>query len=67
MEFKKPHEIALELIYRTENRTESSGAPAGAFPRPPSAPGWAGKRPKIAEFRSYLPPPPPQTKNQKND
>ena len=36
--FKKPHGMALELVYRAENRCKSSGAPAGAFPMPPRAP-----------------------------
>jgi hypothetical protein len=33
----KPHGLALELVYRAENRCESHGALAGAFPRPPRA------------------------------
>ena len=32
--FNKPYGIALELVYRAENRCKSSGAPAGAFPKP---------------------------------
>ncbi len=36
--FKQPPGIALQLIYRAENRCKSSGAPAGAFPKPPR--GW---------------------------
>ncbi len=32
--FKKPHGLALEFVYRHENRCKSSGAPAGAFSRP---------------------------------
>ncbi len=58
----KPHGLALELVHRAENRCESSGAPAGAFPRTPPGPGWAGKRPKIVDFWSY---PSPLRKNLK--
>jgi hypothetical protein len=32
--FKQLHRMALELVYRAETRCKSSGAPAGAFPRP---------------------------------
>ncbi len=44
--------MAFELVYRAENRSKSSGAPAGAFPKPD----WAGKRAKIGDFRFYAPP-----------
>ncbi len=52
--FNKPHGMALTLACRAENRCKPSGAPAGAFPRHPVGPGWAGKRPKIGDFLSYL-------------
>ncbi len=32
--FRKHHGMALEFVYRAENRCKSSGAPASAFPRP---------------------------------
>ncbi len=32
---QKPHGVVLNLVYRAEHRCESSGAPAGAFRRPP--------------------------------
>ncbi len=48
--------MALEIVYRTENRCKSSGAPAGAFPKPPLGPGWDGTRLNIDDFRSYPPP-----------
>ncbi len=38
--FNKSHGMALEFVYRAENQRKSSGAPAGAFPRPPTGPGW---------------------------
>ncbi len=38
--FNKSHGMALDLVYRVENRCNSSGAPAGASPRPPR--GWVG-------------------------
>ncbi len=50
--FNKSRGMDLELVYGAEHRCKSSGAPAGAFPKPPG-PGWAGKRPKVDEFRSY--------------
>jgi hypothetical protein len=59
--FKKPHGMALELVYRAEHRCKSSGAPAGVFPWPPPGPGWAAKRPRIGDFRSYTPPHPEKT------
>ncbi len=34
-ELTKPHGMALEVIYRAESRCKSSGAPVGAFPKPP--------------------------------
>ena len=46
--FKKPHGMALELVYRSENRCKLSGAPAGAFPRPPRGRVGPGSGPKSA-------------------
>jgi hypothetical protein len=56
--FKKPHAMALDLVYRAAKR---AGTGRGLSQAPPG-PGWAGKRPKIDEFRSYPPPPPPEQK-----
>ncbi len=42
----KPHGMGLALIYRAEYRCESSGAPAGAFPRPPRGQVGQGSCPK---------------------
>ncbi len=33
--FNKPHGVALEVVYRAENRCKSSWASAGAFPKAP--------------------------------
>ncbi len=52
--FNKPHGMALTLACRAENRCKPSRAPAGAFPKHPVGPGWAGKRPKISDVQSYL-------------
>ncbi len=46
--FQKPHGVAVELVYRAENRCISSGALAGAFPRPPRGRVWPGSGPKSA-------------------
>ncbi len=35
--FENPHGMTLKLVYRAENRCNSSGASAGAFPKPPGA------------------------------
>jgi hypothetical protein len=51
-EFKKSDGMASELVYRVENWSKSSGTMAGAFPRFPPGPVWAGKRPQINDYRS---------------
>ncbi len=38
--------MALELLYRVENRSKSSGAPALVFPRPPQGRAGPGSGPK---------------------
>ena len=58
--FNKPHGMALELVYRAENRCKSSGAPAGAFPKPPRGRVGPGSGPK-----STISGPTPATKKRK--
>ncbi len=41
--FNKPHGMTLELVYRAQTWYKSIG----------TGPGWAKKRPKIGNFRSY--------------
>ena len=53
-EFKKPYGMALEVGHRAEHRCKSSRAPAGAFPRPPPEPGWAGKRAEIVADKAPI-------------
>ena len=59
--FKQPHGIALELVYRAENRCKSSGAPAEGFPKPPGA----GLGREAAQNRRF-PVLPPSRKKPKN-
>ncbi len=54
-EFTKPHDMALELVYRAENLCKSSGAPAGAFPRQPRCRVGPGSNPKSMIFGPPLP------------
>ncbi len=49
-------EMASKLFYRAEDRWQSSGAPAGTFPKPPPGPDLAGNQFKIGNFRPYHPP-----------
>ncbi len=44
--FEKPHETALELVYRVENRCKSIGARAGSLFQAFLGPIWARKGPK---------------------
>ena len=44
--FEKPHETALELVYRAENRCKSIGARAGGLFQAFLGPMWARKGPK---------------------
>ncbi len=61
---RKPHDIALELVYRTESRCKSSGAQPGPFPRPPPRAGFGpGSGPKSTI--SGLSPPKQKPKNPK--
>ncbi len=41
--FNQLHGMVLGLVYRIGNRCKSSGAAAGAFPKPLPEPGWVGK------------------------
>ncbi len=43
--FEKPHETALELVYRAENRCKSIGARAGGLFQALLGPIWARKGP----------------------
>ncbi len=45
--FEKPHETALELVYRAENRCKSIGARAGGLFQAFLGPIWAEKAPKL--------------------
>ena len=58
--FKQLHRMALELVYRAETRCKSSGAPAGAFPRPTRG------REVARNQRTPVPPFPPKQKTPKN-
>ncbi len=49
--FEKPREIALELVYRAENRCKSSGARAGGLFQAFLGPIWARKGPNTWIFR----------------
>ncbi len=49
--FEKPREIALELVYRAENRCKSIGARAGGLFQALLGPIWARKGPKTWIFR----------------
>ncbi len=51
----------LELVYPAENRCESSGIPAGAFPNPPRGQVGPGSGPKFDDFRSLPTPKKPKT------
>jgi hypothetical protein len=44
--FEKPREIALELVYRADNRCKSMGARAGGLFQASLGPTWARKAPK---------------------
>ncbi len=57
--FKKPHGLALELVYRAKRRCNSSGAPAGAFPRPPGT----GLGLETAQNKRFPVPPQKKPKN----
>ena len=58
--FKKPHGMDLDLVYRAENRCQSSWASAGAFPRPPRGRVEPGIGPKSMIFGHTTPPTPEQ-------
>ncbi len=55
--FKQLHGMALEFVYRAQNRRKSNGAPAGAFPKPPRGRVGRGSGPK-----SRISGPTPRTK-----
>ncbi len=50
--FEKPHETALKLVYRAENRCKSIGARAGGIFQALLGPIWARKGPQTYIFRS---------------